>query len=57
MRGTGVQTDPDRWGDYASVTLDPADDCTFYFATQFLKAKGSFNWQTQISRFKFPECH
>jgi hypothetical protein len=56
LPGTGVQTDPDRWGDYASVTLDPADDCTFYFATQYLKAKGSFNWQTRIARFKFPTC-
>lgn len=56
LRGTGVQTDPDRWGDYASVTLDPADDCTFYFATQYLKTKGSFNWQTRIAKFKFPSC-
>jgi len=56
LRGTGVQTDPDRWGDYASVTVDPADDCTFYFATQYLKTKGSFNWQTRIAKFKFPSC-
>jgi hypothetical protein len=56
LPGTGVQTNPDRWGDYASVTLDPADDCTFYFATQYLKAKGSFNWQTRIAKFKFPTC-
>jgi len=38
------------------VTLDPADDCTFYFATQYLKTKGSFNWQTRIAKFKFPGC-
>jgi len=56
LRGTGVQTDPDRWGDYATLTVDPADDCTFYFATQYLKTKGSFNWQTRIARFKFPSC-
>jgi len=56
LPGTGVQTDPDRWGDYASVTLDPTDDCTFYFATQYLKVKGSFNWQTRIAKFKFPSC-
>jgi hypothetical protein len=56
LPGTGVQTDPDRWGDYASVTLDPVDDCTFYFATQYLKVKGSFNWQTRIAKLKFPSC-
>jgi hypothetical protein len=56
LPGTGVQTDPDRWGDYASVTLDPTDDCTFYFATQYLKVKGSFNWQTRVAKFTFPSC-
>jgi hypothetical protein len=56
LAGTGVQTDPNRWGDYASVTLDPVDDCTFYFATQFLKMKGRYNWQTNIARFRFPGC-
>jgi hypothetical protein len=26
----------DRWGDYASVSLDPVDDCTFWVTGQFL---------------------
>jgi hypothetical protein len=56
LLGTGLQTSPDRWGDYASVTLDPVDDCTFYFATQYLKTNGSFNWETRIAKFKFPSC-
>jgi hypothetical protein len=56
LLGTGVQTDPERWGDYATLTLDPVDGCTFYFATQYQKARGSFNWQTRIAKFKFPSC-
>lgn len=28
--------DADRWGDYASVSLDPKDDCTFWVTGQYL---------------------
>ena len=45
-----------RWGDYASVTIDPADDCTFWFTQEYLKATGSFNWSTAIGSFNFPGC-
>ena len=56
--GVGVQNDPDRWGDYSSMTLDPVDDCTFYFSTQFAgeTGKGSYNWHTLITKMKFPSC-
>jgi hypothetical protein len=55
-KGAGVQTAPDRWGDYASVSLDPADDCTLFFATQYQAKKGQFNWHTSIVKLKFPDC-
>lgn len=45
-----------RWGDYASVTLDPVDDCTFWFTTQYMRASGDFVWRTQFSSVKFPSC-
>ena len=28
--GEGVQTDWNRWGDYATLTVDPTDGCTFW---------------------------
>jgi hypothetical protein len=28
-------TDPDRWGDYAAVAIDPSDDC-FWLASEFV---------------------
>jgi hypothetical protein len=56
QKGAGVQTEPDRWGDYASVSIDPADDCTMFFATQYQKATGKFNWHTSIVRLRFPTC-
>ncbi|GAC1324333.1 MAG: T9SS type A sorting domain-containing protein [Mycobacteriales bacterium] len=45
-----------RWGDYSSMTVDPVDDCTFWFTTEYLKSSGTFNWSTRIASFKFPGC-
>jgi hypothetical protein len=45
-----------RWGDYSSMTVDPADDCTFWYTNEYLKADGTFNWSTHISSFRFPGC-
>ena len=45
-----------RWGDYSAMTIDPTDDCTFFYTTEYLKSSGSFNWSTRIASFKFPSC-
>jgi len=45
-----------RWGDYSAMTVDPVDDCTFWYTTEYLKAGGTFNWSTWITAFKFPGC-
>ncbi len=45
-----------RWGDYSSMSVDPSDDCTFWYTTQYLKTSGDFNWSTRIISFKFPAC-
>jgi hypothetical protein len=45
-----------RWGDYSSMTVDPVDDCTFWYTQEYIKTTGSFNWSTRISSFKFPGC-
>ena len=42
-----------RWGDYYQMTVDPVDDCTFWFVGMYRPA-GS--WQTRIQDFKFPGC-
>jgi hypothetical protein len=55
--GTGAQTGGlARWGDYSSLTIDPVDDCTFWYTNEFLKASGSFNWSTRIGWFKLSNC-
>jgi hypothetical protein len=54
--GTGSQTNPGRWGDYSSMSVDPSDDCTFWFSTQYMADTGSFNWRTSIVPVKFSSC-
>jgi len=55
--GTGSQIDGvDRWGDYSGLTVDPADDCTFWYTNEYLVNDGSFNWHTRIGSFSVPPC-
>ena len=55
--GTGSQLQNlSRWGDYSAMTVDPVDDCTFWFTSEYLKTSGTFNWSTWISSFRFPGC-
>ncbi len=70
--GTGVQTTTStaqRWGDYASLSVDPVDDCKFWFTSEYYAnplpaactslGNSSINarcWQTRIGNFQFPGC-
>src|SRR5829696_337262 len=55
--GTGSQTGTSsRWGDYASLTVDPVDDCTFWFTSEYYASTSSYNWRTRIGSFRFPTC-
>ncbi|HEV7522733.1 MAG TPA: hypothetical protein VGP89_16640 [Candidatus Angelobacter sp.] len=57
IAGTGSQNGTlARWGDYSAMTVDPVDDCTFWFTTEYMKTTGTFNWNTRIANFKFPGC-
>ncbi|MFN2576085.1 MAG: fibronectin type III domain-containing protein [Pyrinomonadaceae bacterium] len=55
--GAGSQTGTlNRWGDYSDLTVDPVDDCTFWYTQEYIPSNGSFNWRTRIGAFKFPGC-
>jgi hypothetical protein len=55
--GTGSQSaTSNRWGDYSDLTVDPVDDCTFYYTNEYYQTTTSFNWRTRIGYFKFAEC-
>ncbi|MFL6036876.1 MAG: hypothetical protein ACJ74I_17535 [Gaiellaceae bacterium] len=57
ITGGGSQTGGlHRWGDYTSMSVDPSDDCTFWYTDEYVAANGSFNWHTRIGSFKFPNC-
>jgi hypothetical protein len=49
-----------KWGSYSSMTIDPADDCTFWYVNEyFVPPVGSATiptWQTQISSFTLSGC-
>src|SRR6266550_4208967 len=56
--GTGSQTGTSsRWGDYSDMTVDPVDDCTFWYTQEYYSTTSSFNWRTRIGNFKFPSCN
>jgi hypothetical protein len=55
--GSGSQlANLSRWGDYSTMSVDPSDDCTFWFTTEYLQVNGTFNWSTRIGSFKFASC-
>jgi uncharacterized repeat protein (TIGR01451 family) len=56
LAGGGSQTNPTRWGDYSAMQVDPVDDCTFWYTTEYYKTFGSFSWNTRINSFKFDTC-
>src|SRR6266540_3568304 len=56
--GVGSQTGTsNRWGDYSDLTVDPVDDCTFWYTNEYYPSGSSqFNWRTRIGNFKFATC-
>lgn len=47
-----------RWGDYTHVSVDPADDCTFWYTNEYYPTPVDplTTWHTRIGSFKFPNC-
>jgi Protein of unknown function (DUF1573) len=56
IEGAGAQVGSNRWGDYSAMTVDPVDDCTFWYTNEYLTSNGDYNWRTRIASFSFPSC-
>jgi hypothetical protein len=57
VSGSGSQKDGiSRWGDYSAMTVDPVDDCTFWYTQEYIQSNGSYNWNSRIASFSFPNC-
>ena len=57
--GTGPQTEAEgRWGDYSDITVDPSDDCTFWYTQEYLAEDTVVigTWRTRVVSFRFPGC-
>ncbi|MEO8198783.1 MAG: hypothetical protein ABI689_18870, partial [Thermoanaerobaculia bacterium] len=56
IAGVGSQTGSNRWGDYSAMTIDPADECTFWYTSEYYTASSSSTWATRIGAFRVPQC-
>jgi hypothetical protein len=54
--GSGSQTGYNRWGDYSALTVDPVDDCTFWYTNEYYPSSSSVGWHTRIGWFRTSDC-
>lgn len=59
IAGSGSQrSSHGRWGDYSAMSIDPADDATFWYTQEYYTREGSdafsIGWQTRIAAFRLP---
>ncbi len=60
VAGTSSQTHSSgRWGDYSDLTVDPVDDCTFWYTQEYVTGAASpdnTRWHTRVGAFQFGPC-
>ena len=57
IAGTGSQQETNnRWGDYSDLTVDPVDDCTFWYTQEYYASTAAFAWRTRIGSFRLHGC-
>lgn len=55
--GRGVQVQAaNRWGDYSTMSVDPEDDCTFWYTQEYYQNKKRRNFKTRVCAFRFEGC-
>jgi hypothetical protein len=54
--GKATESGAARWGDYSNMTIDPVDDCTFWYTQELYNTSGGPTWDTYIANSKFPNC-
>ena len=56
--GGGAQLHEFNFGDYSQMTIDPVDDCTFWYTGTYYQATTrDYDWHTRIGSFRFADCH
>jgi len=57
INGSGAQTSTlSRWGDYSALSLDPVNDCDFWYTGEYIALTGGVTWRTRIGKFNFGVC-
>ena len=56
VAGGGSQTGTNRWHDYASMSVDPVDGCTFWMTGEYISSNTAFAWETRVCSFTIPDC-
>ena len=54
LTGSASQTGASRWGDYSMMSVDPSDNTSFWYTTEY--SSGSWNWKTRITHFEIPSA-
>jgi hypothetical protein len=61
--GTGIHTYCESlnctvatWGKYSAMTVDPTDDCTFWYTNEYGVSGNASGYQTSIGSFRYPVC-
>jgi len=49
--GGGSQSGASRWGDYSMMSVDPTDDTSFWYTTEYYASTASFDFNTRIVKF------
>ncbi|MCW5956898.1 MAG: carboxypeptidase regulatory-like domain-containing protein, partial [Pyrinomonadaceae bacterium] len=57
IEGAGSQTSTTRrWGDYSQMSVDPDDDCSFWYTQEYYPQTALNGWHTRIAKFAPREC-
>lgn len=57
VNGGGSQSHSSgRWGDYSQMSVDPLDDCKFWYTQEYYASNGSASWRTWIGSVKLRDC-
>jgi hypothetical protein len=56
--GVGDEEDSEHWGNITSMSVDPTDNCTFWFVDEYFQANQitGYDWDTRIANFHVTGC-
>jgi hypothetical protein len=52
----GGASSVERWGDYSAMSVDPVDDCTFWYSQEYIASTDGGAWRTRLASFRMPGC-